>query len=373
MTAHIKTPLGLGGEPVTRKFGFTGDVQTLDLPAGVKKLEITAIGAAGGSGSFGNKHFGGAGGSGSKVHADITLNGGSLTLHILVGGKGESGGTFRAGDGGFNGGGSGASAGGAGGGGGASEVRLSGDIGSRIIVAGGGGGGGASGSEGPGGRGGNGSAGGADGHSDPIDIFTCHGRGGGAGTSNGGGSGGNSPCAGDGIGGGRLVGGRGGISVLGEGGGGGGGGYFGGGGGGGAGGGSGAGGGGGSSFVTPGATHISDTPTTETAAVDITYSIPVPVITCTSPVQLKIGQQIDPVLVVCRTDVLDGDITLEGPDPGASLFIGPETVGGPLVVAVGTFPGHGVMGPARDYDITVKAFNDGGPVATAHVIFKVTA
>jgi hypothetical protein len=160
--------------------------------------------------------------------------------------------------------------------------------------------------------------------------------------------------------------------VLGEGGGGGGGGYYGGGGGGGAGGGSGGGGGAGSTFVAPGATNVTQsTYTTDSASVEVSYSIPAPLVTCTSPVDLKIGQSIDPVRIVCRTSVVDGDIAVEGPSPGALLFIGPERADGPLVLAVGTFPGMTVSGPPRQTEITVKAFNEGGPVTTAHVVFKV--
>ena len=43
------------------------------------------------------------------------------------------------------------------------------------------------------------------------------------------------------------------------------------------------------------------------------------------------------------------------------------------MLAVGTFPPNGkVSGPPRDYQITVKAFNKGGPISTAHVVFHVT-
>jgi hypothetical protein len=81
---------GGNGEPVTKKFGYTGGVQTMDLPAGVKTVEITAIGAAGGRGSKGYNFSGGAGGAGTKVRARIPLNGAPLTLRILVGGAGRT-------------------------------------------------------------------------------------------------------------------------------------------------------------------------------------------------------------------------------------------------------------------------------------------
>jgi hypothetical protein len=76
---------------------------------------------------------------------------------------------------------------------------------------------------------------------------------------------------------------------------------------------------------------------------------------------------------VCRSDVLDGDIGVEGDAPnGMALYIGPETVGGPLVLVIGTFPGGKVLGPARDYNLTVTASNEGGRTAIAHVTIEVT-
>jgi hypothetical protein len=154
--------------------------------------------------------------------------------------------------------------------------------------------------------------------------------------------------------------------VLGEGGGGGGG-YYGGGGG------SGAGGGSRSSFTAPGSTVVAKNFSTDPASVEISYTIPVPVLTCTSPLTFKIGQSVDDLVNVCRSDVLDGDIGVDGDaPPGMALFIGPETVGGPLVLVIGTFPGGKVLGPARDYDLTVTASNDGGRMAIARVTIKVT-
>lgn len=130
----------------------------------------------------------------------------------------------------------------------------------------------------------------------------------------------------------------------------------------------GGGGGAGSSFVVPGSTVIAKNFSTEPAPVEISYTIPVPVLTCTSPLTFKVGQSVEDLVNVCRSDVLDGDIGVEGDAPhGMALYVGPETVGGPLVLVIGTSPGGKVLGPARDYNLTVTASNDGGRTAIAHV------
>jgi hypothetical protein len=345
-----------GNGPVTMRFGYTGSDQRLILPPGVQSITVTAAGGMGGHGADGPENSGGAGGNGSLVHADsIPLPGRALALFIFVGGDGGGGHRFFAGDGGFNGGGNGASTAQAGGGGGASDVRLNGtDPSDQVIVAGGGGGGGADGKEGNGGLGGglfgpNGS----DGHSNPINPLSCHGRGGDAGAPNGGGRGGDSPCAGDGIGGARLSGGRGGTSAGFEGGGGGGGGYYGGGGGGGGLIGSGAGGGAGSSYFAPGSAGTSVGRASTAAFVDVTYTPPAPTLTCTQHVTITIGQVIGGILL-CRTDRGAGiRFTGDGPPPGCIV------VANDNLLEIGTDYLTEVGGPPRDYHYTVTAFSAG--------------
>src|SRR6266516_1510494 len=217
---------------------------TLPLPAAVTSAQVAAIGAAGGVDYY--DHAGsGAGGSASGT---VTVPTGT-TLSVYVGGVG-GGPAYPNTPGGFNGGGS-AGAGG-GGGGGASDVRTSGSLDSRLLVAGGGGGGGIFGTSG--------GAAGANGAS------VSGSGGGGAGTQSAGGAAGTSSLGFPGRDGSFGNGGNGSID-----GGGGGAGYYGGGsGGGGVGGG---GGGGGSSFVPEGGT----TGTTSAAAsVTVTFTATAP-------------------------------------------------------------------------------------------------
>jgi hypothetical protein len=121
-------------------FAFTGDQQCYVVPAGIRRLRVTAVGAKGGAASTG------IAGKGAKVTADLPVTPGQ-TLFVLVGGDGS------VQDGGFNGGGSGAGEGPASaGGGGASDVRTCATdavtcadgspdtLHSRLVVAGGGGG-----------------------------------------------------------------------------------------------------------------------------------------------------------------------------------------------------------------------------------------
>jgi hypothetical protein len=358
------------GGPVTVHFGFTGGIQHLTLPDGVASISVTARGGDGGHGANANLHSGGAGGSGDVAHADSVPVSATLSqLDIYVGGNGESGRTFRAGDGGWNGGGSGASAEGGGGGGGASDVRpVGGDLTTRLIVASGGGGGGAGGSEGVGGTGGGSSGGrnGADGQSDPIDPFTCHGRGGGAGNLQGGGRGGDSPCAGDGIGGARQDGGRGGSSAGFEGGGGGGAGYFGGGGGGGGFGGSGAGGAAGSTFFAPGATGTRVSADGSAPFVDITYTAVPPQVNCNPHLTLAIGDQIGGGgMVICTAAAQGTQLRLTGDGPPAGCVM--RVLDGSVdYVALATNPA--VQGPPRDYHYTVTATRDGAESVTHFTI-----
>jgi len=124
-------------------FNFTGSAQTWQVPSGASNITFDIQGASGGRG----------GGLGGRITG--TLVGNFSQLQIMVGGAGRTG---MLADGGFNGGGrSGGNRTNEGSGGGASDIRTSGSLDSRLVVAGGGGGtGGYSG--GPGGHGGGESA-----------------------------------------------------------------------------------------------------------------------------------------------------------------------------------------------------------------------
>jgi len=150
--------------PTTTTFNFTGGAQTFTVPAGVTSINLTTLGAQGGTGATGGDGAtGGVGGLGSRATGTLAVTPGQV-LTIFVGG---TGGAPTAG---FNGGGTGGNAN-SGGGGGASDVRFPGAASAdRILVAGGGGGGGRAGCE-PntvnGGAGGNGDGNGVDGATSP--------------------------------------------------------------------------------------------------------------------------------------------------------------------------------------------------------------
>ena len=256
--------------PTVQDFTTVGE-STFTVPASVRQLTVTAIGAGGGGG-----HLAGcAGGKGAQVTSMVSVTPGEL-LYVDVGGQGadaQNGGVHNAG--GANGGGAGGLDGAgdsAGGGGGASDVRtaaaasgLSPDT--RLVVAGGGGGG----ADNFGGC-----SGGAGGATPGAGASSGTAGGGGAGGSATGGAAGSSASGCDAATAGSLgAGGAGGsnASTCLVGGGGGGGGYFGGGGGGGGGGGSaGAGGGAGSNFAGPSTTNTSVTTATQaTGEVQISY------------------------------------------------------------------------------------------------------
>ena len=259
----------------------TAGFETFTVPDGVTKLDVLAVGAAGGTGFSGGAPV--SGGRGASVEdVGVSVPPGQR-LVAIVGGIGAGGIQTNGGAGGTPGGGGAAgdypggnslANGDGGGGGGYSGVlRASGQ---PLVIAGGGGGGG-----GFGGAGGDAGAPGADGVNQ-----TSPGAGGGAGTTSGGGAGGAAGAnsgSGSGAAGAFLAGGAGGTSVtsFNSSGGGGGGGYFGGGGGGG--GFVGGGGGGGSNFgVAPGL--VNQPATSAPASVWIFYSIPVVTIqTTTSP------------------------------------------------------------------------------------------
>jgi hypothetical protein len=121
------------------EFEFTGRPQDYVVPAGVCRVRIEAVGAAGGpSGTSG------APGAGAQAIAGIRVAPGE-TLRVRVGGWGGSAVGSTAGAGGWNGGGAGGEARGGkagSGGGGATDVRRRGDgLKDRVIVAAGGSGG----------------------------------------------------------------------------------------------------------------------------------------------------------------------------------------------------------------------------------------
>lgn len=118
----------------TITFEFTGDVQSIDLPAWATAARIEAFGAQGGGSRCCDSSVQDDGGPGGYAVGTFDVLGGD-TLYVFVGGQGAT-----EGAGGFNGGGAGGQWGA--GGGGASDVRLGGqELGDRIVVAGGGGGG----------------------------------------------------------------------------------------------------------------------------------------------------------------------------------------------------------------------------------------
>jgi Glycine rich protein/Abnormal spindle-like microcephaly-assoc'd, ASPM-SPD-2-Hydin/Protein of unknown function (DUF1573) len=218
----------------SQSFGYTGSVQTYTVPAGVNSLQVSATGGSG------TGYYHADGGAGGTVNSTIPATPGQ-TLYIYVGGNGGTPNGYSAG-GGYNGG--GASGPFAGSGGGATDIRnSSGDLSSRVLVAGGGGG------AGPGNGAGQDAPGGAGGYPTGAGGSSSYGSPGGGGTQQSGGAGG--PSAGGGYQGGTSGGfGGGGTGAFsgGTGGGGGGGGYYGGGGASGS-----SGGGGGSDYAAPGA------------------------------------------------------------------------------------------------------------------------
>ena len=119
---------------------------SFSLKAG--KYVITCYGAQGGRG-YSDKKLYSYGGKGAKVSGTLVITGSERTFWAYVGGMGTHKNYYGENPGGFNGGGkSGKDTGilgrnidGAGGGGGASDIRLSDDCNSRIMVAAGGSGG----------------------------------------------------------------------------------------------------------------------------------------------------------------------------------------------------------------------------------------
>jgi hypothetical protein len=263
--APMDLPTGcvLAGSTVMCTYIYTGGQQDFTVPAYVTTLDVTAIGAAGGSDS--TVH---AGGTAGEAYAVLSVTPGA-TLYVRVGGVGLDTSTTTNAPGpagGFNGG--GAASGGdntsisSASGGGASDVRTSvgdGTLASVLIVGGGGGGASSCAAGGAAGEPGQGSQ-----------ACLTSNTGGGAGTTTTAGTG-NYPAAPGAQGQGGTGGFRAaqGSDTANLGGGGGGGGYYGGGGGGPT-----AGGGGGSSYVPPGAMNAI-TLTASPAVVEIDYTVPV--------------------------------------------------------------------------------------------------
>ena len=135
---------------LSKRFYYTGDVQTFVIPKGINSISVYGYGASGGHG-FSDQN--GLGGKGGLLKADIPVTGG-MVLNIYVGGEGsntkmdanlyaQSNNNWNKGtsQGGYNGGANGGD--GAGAGGGATDIRLDGtQLSDRIFVAGAGGGGG---------------------------------------------------------------------------------------------------------------------------------------------------------------------------------------------------------------------------------------
>jgi len=113
---------------------FTGNQQSFIVPNGVSKVTIEVWGAQGGGSQACSGPDQDDGGRGGYAKGNLAVTPGE-TLHVYVGGKGQT-----SGPGGFNGGGNGGQYGGGGGGG--TDVRKGGQsLDHRVIVAGGGAGG----------------------------------------------------------------------------------------------------------------------------------------------------------------------------------------------------------------------------------------
>ena len=109
-------------------FNPTGSLQTWVVPTGVETIKIEASGAEGGSGFTGTEYF--TGGKGAVIEGEFSVTPGE-TLNIVVGEKGEDGGTKPPPNNTV-----------AGGGGGGSFVYRGAIGGSGLMIAAGGGGGG---------------------------------------------------------------------------------------------------------------------------------------------------------------------------------------------------------------------------------------
>ncbi len=144
LASPAPAPAGARAQGGSQTFAYTGSPQRFTVPDGVCALSVTAYGAAGGAGQYGN-----AGGKGARVTASLGVRPGQV-LTVDVGGAGHDGGDATAPtEGGYGGGGQGGAyrVGGqihgiASGGGGGRTVIGSGST--PLVTAGGGGGGGGS-------------------------------------------------------------------------------------------------------------------------------------------------------------------------------------------------------------------------------------
>ncbi|GAA4355359.1 hypothetical protein GCM10023185_18120 [Hymenobacter saemangeumensis] len=129
-------PISTTEQPLTSPtvtFTYTGGPQTYNVPAGVTRLAVDALGAEGGRPSF----IAAPPGRGARVQTTLAVTPGQV-LSVYVGGQGSGSGS-SASAGGYNGG--GGTGGPAGSGGGATDIRIGGTaLTDRVVVAGGGGG-----------------------------------------------------------------------------------------------------------------------------------------------------------------------------------------------------------------------------------------
>lgn len=178
----ITTVADVGAAPSTptaQTYGYTGDTQSVTVPAGVTTASVVVIGAAGGAASAFGSTYGTPGGRGAKISGTLAVTPGDV-LTLCVGGVGGvndsnkafgrggwscgtaasagtvCNGTFAGGDGGSSKGATGTHWDGAGGGGASAILQQS--SGAPLVVAGAGGGAARAGGGGDGGKdtGGNG-------------------------------------------------------------------------------------------------------------------------------------------------------------------------------------------------------------------------
>ena len=344
--AALPSSCSQSGSTVTCTYTGAG-ISTFVVPAGVGSLDVTAVGAAGGTnqGSV-------LGGRGASVE-DQALPVSRGSLEVIVGGAGGRGlSPSGGGAGGTPGGGGNSGAGQGGGGGGGFSGLLDPSTTPAtpmVIAAGGGGAGGGNAGFGSGGAGDTGSGGGNGGTGEP---FFPGAGGGGASTTTGGVGGAGGGAGVSGSAGMSLAGGQGGADRFGSGGGGGGG-YFGAGGGGG--GDSAGGGGGGGSSYGIGAGLTNETNTSAPASVTISYTAPTAAITTPANGRTyAVGQPVNSVFTCA--DVTGG--------PGIASCV--DQNGNPSASPVDT----STLG---SHTFTVTATNRNGLIGEASVTYTVAA
>lgn len=125
----LRKPLGIN----TQTFSYTGGLQQFIVPNRVTSIQVTAIGAKGGTGARGQ-----VGGAGANITTTLNVTPGQI-LYIVVGGHPGQSATAKYGFGGS--GGTGTNYGGAGGGLSGVFTSVSPAIANALVIAGGGGGG----------------------------------------------------------------------------------------------------------------------------------------------------------------------------------------------------------------------------------------